>query len=192
MIAIQINNKTHHIPGNPADAAALQSLIAGADADGDDLHRGRSPANVQGGASVCLDASGGLYGPASVPADLLEFVRHHSVREVARALGMSRRTAHRLQGGYWPRDVRGIMACWDDYKGRSAQQTSGWFLRRVHPGGLVRHAGSAWSANGLAVRAGQQLAVARAVGGVLLAQTLELPPQRLQLTPVADMQGGAT
>ncbi|MBS0401098.1 MAG: hypothetical protein JSS18_01235 [Proteobacteria bacterium] len=110
-------------------------------------------------------------------------MRQSTVTEVARALGMSRRTAHRLRDGYWPRDARGILAYWESFKGRSASQVSSWFLRRVYPGGVVLHAGGHWSAHGLAVRVGQQLAVARSDGG-LLAQTLELPAQRFELVPM--------
>ncbi len=155
-----------------------------ANAAGNDLHRGTRAAVTPGNTSACLRPKNAPEALFSAPPDLLAFVQSKTVTEVARALGMSRRTAHRLREGYWPRDTRGILACWEEYKGRSAQQQSGWFLRRVHAGGLVRHAGLEWTAAGLAMRTGQTLAVARAVGDALLAQTLDLPSQRLELVPV--------
>jgi len=136
-----------------------------------------------------VQAANAPEGAVEVPPDLHAFVQSKTVTEVARALGMSRRTAHRIRLGYWPGDDRALLAAWATYCGRSAQQQSGWFLRRVHAGGLVRHAGIEWTATGLAARTGQTLAVARAVGDALLAQTLELPSQRLALAPVPD--GGA-
>lgn len=153
-------------------------------AAGNNLHRGTGAAVAAGDTSACLQAQNAPEAPFSAPPDLQAFVQSKTVTEVARALGMSRRTAHRLREGYWPRDTRGILAYWEAFKGRSAQQQSGWFLRRVHAGGLVRHAGIEWTATGLATRTGQTLAVARAVGDALLAQTLELPSQRLALAPV--------
>lgn len=155
-----------------------------ANAVGNDLHRGTRAAVTPGNTSACLRPKNAPEAVFSAPPDLQAFVQSKTVTEVARALGMSRRTAHRLREGYWPRDTRGILAYWEAFKGRSAQQQSGWFLRRVHAGGTVRHAGLEWTAPDLEIRTGQTLAVARAVGNALLAQTLDLPPQRLELVPV--------
>lgn len=155
-----------------------------ANAAGNNLHRGTGAAVLAGDTSACLHAQNAPEAPFSAPPDLQSFVQSKTVTEVARALGMSRRTAHRLREGYWPRDTRGILSYWEAYKGRSAQQQSGWFLRKVYTGGIVRHAGMEWTATGLAACTGQTLAVARAVGNALLAQTLDLPPQRLELAPV--------
>ena len=127
------------------------------------------------------EAPGGRF--CRPPADLAGFMKQTAVRGVAEALGVSYRQAQRMSVGYWPSDARAILRAWDAYKGRSASQISHWFLRRVHPGGVVLHADGRWSANGLVARVGQQLAVARGTGG-LLAQTLELPPQRFELVPV--------
>lgn len=118
------------------------------------------------------------------PDDLAAFVTGTSLREVAAALKVSRTTAHRLQAGYWPADHRAIVRAWSAYKGRAGVVASSWFLRRVRPGGLVRHAGHDFSGPQLAARTGELLAVARAAGGDLLAQTLELPPARMLLQPV--------
>lgn len=122
------------------------------------------------------------YGPISPPTDLSEFLRAGSVRSVADALRLSPGTVHRLRSSdYWPDDPRRIMRAWSDYKGRTGRIASSWFLRRVHPGGLVRHAARAWTGIGLERRVGELVAVARMPDGALLAQTLELPPQRLPL-----------
>jgi len=122
---------------------------------------------------------------------LLEFVRAQAVRDGAAALGLGRGTVHRLCLGYWPSDPRKIMQAWSAYKGRSGVVASSWFLRRVRPGGLVRHAGQDYTGQQLAARTGELLAVARAGGGNLLAQTLELPSERLPLQPVGATSGDA-
>lgn len=152
---------------------------------GNDLHTGTRAAKGAGGTGARQEGVGAPGARFCVPSDLAAFVVAHTVTEVAAALGMSRHTAYRLREGYWPRDVRAILSHWDGYKGRSAQQQGRWLLRRVYPGGAVLHAGRTWSARGLAVRVGQSLAVARTVDGVLLAQTLDLPAQRLVLEPMA-------
>lgn len=153
-------------------------------AAGNKKHRGTSPVVAVGDTSACLGAKNASAGLLGVPPDLVAFVQSQTVTEVACVLGMSRKTAWRLRNNHWPRDARSVLAAWQAFKGRSAQQQSGWFLRRVHAGGLVRHAGLEWTAPGMAERTGQTLAVARAVGDALLAQTLDLPSQRLALAPV--------
>lgn len=135
--------------------------------------------------SASLKGSERSYGPDSMPADLLEFVRGQSVRNAAEALRLSLGTVHRLVQGYWPNDPRKIIEAWTAHKGRSGRIASSWFLRRVRTGGMVSHAGQQWTAPGLATRCGELLAVARADDGSLLAQTLELPACRLQLSPAA-------
>lgn len=117
----------------------------------------------------------------AAPADLLDFVHAQSVRESANALRLSLGTIHRLVQGYWPADPRKILQAWSAYKGRAGRIASSWFLRRVRSGGIVCHAGKQWSGQRLATRVGELLAVARAEDGGLLAQTLELPPERLPL-----------
>lgn len=121
------------------------------------------------------------YGPQSAPSDFLEFVRALPVREAANALRLSPGTVHRLIQGYWPSDPRKIVQAWSAHKARVGRIASSWFLRRIRTGGWVSHAGKCWTAPGLATRTGELLAVARAEDGTLLAQTLELPAERLQL-----------
>lgn len=133
-----------------------------------------------GGTWVARRPSGRAYGPKTAPTDLLAFVRAGSVRDASRALGLSLGTTHRLREGYWPDDPRRIMRAWAAYKGGVGRVVSSWFLRRVAEGGCIRHAGRAWGGVGLALRVGELVAVARTPDG-LLAQTLELPAQRLPL-----------
>lgn len=114
------------------------------------------------------------------PADLLDFVQGQSTAEASRALGLAKGTVHRLRHGYWPDDARYIEQAWSAYQARTGRIASNWFLRRVRDG-HISHAGQQWSAPGLALRSGQLLAVARGGDGSLLAQTLELPAERLHL-----------
>lgn len=153
-----------------------------------DLDRAASAACGVVSTSASPKGSERSYGPDSMPADLLEFVRGQSVRHAANALRLSLGTVHRLVQGYWPQDPRKIIEAWTAHKGRSGRIASSWFLRRVRAGGMVSHAGQQWTAPGLAIRSGELLAVARGDDGSLLAQTLELPAQRLQLSQAV---GGA-
>lgn len=142
------------------------------------------PASADGSMVSTSDSPGSVnrcYGPDSMPADLQEFVRAQPVRDAAQALRLSLGTVHRLVQGYWPSDPRKIVQAWSAYKGRAGHLASSWFLRRVRSGGLISHAGQQWTAPGLAIRAGELLAVARADDGSLLAQTLGLPAERLAL-----------
>lgn len=150
-------------------------------APGNGLEGGTSPKRGVVSASAHPMASGCLYGPATAPADLLTFLRERSISEVTKSLGIANGTVHRLRHGYWPHDPRKILQAWSRYKGRHGIVESSWFLRRVRQGGLVRHAGQNYTAPRLAARTGQLLAVAREAGGTLVAQTLELPAERLAL-----------
>ncbi len=125
------------------------------------------------------------------PADLLRFVAGNSLSGSAQQLGVSRGTVNRLRAGYWPDDPRKIVRAWGQYKARSVSVSLSWFTRRVRVGGKVRHAGADYSAPELAGRVGQMLALALTTDG-LLAQTLELPAQRLMLAPVPHLPAGAT
>lgn len=154
------------------------------------MHANASMNDLEGGTGAALgsvstsaspDASARSYGPNSMPVDLLEFVRAQSVRDAANALRLSVGTVYRLVEGYWPRDPRKIIQAWNAHKARAGRITSSWFLRRVRAGGVVSHAKQQWTAPGLATRTGELLAVARADAGALLAQTLELPAERMQL-----------
>lgn len=150
---------------------------------GTDLEAGTRPAKRRAGMSHRPREENALQGRFGMPGDLAAFVRESSTTDVRQALGVGQSTVMRLRAGYWPQDARKLLAAWEAHKGRSAQQRSGWFLRRVYPGGVVLHAGGRWSVHGLAVRVGQQLAVARSSAG-LLVQTLELPSQRFELVSI--------
>ncbi|CAM3350555.1 hypothetical protein [Paracidovorax anthurii] len=152
------------------------------------LERGTGAWEWLGNTTATPRAENGLYGPKSPPADLLGFVRDWSVSEASLMLGLGRGTVARLRHGYWPTDPRKIERAWSRYKAQRGVMAS-WFLRRVYPGGIVRHAGRAWGGMPLAGRTGQLLAVAREAGGGLVAQTLELPAERLPLLLVQS--GGA-
>ncbi len=115
-----------------------------------------------------------------LPVDLAAFIARQPIRHVAKALGIGVGTAHQLRHGQWHQDAQCLLDAWRHCKGRE----SGWFLRRVHVGGTVRHAGRTWTALGLAERDTQTLAVARAADGSLLAQTLDMPHERLALVQV--------
>ena len=152
---------------------------------------GTSPSNAPGSTSASADGSKRLYGPDCAPPDLLHFLRESPLGAATRALGMAHGTVHRLRHGYWPSDPRKIMQAWSRYKGRRSIVASSWFIRRVRPGGTVRHAGQDYTAPRLAARTGQMLAVARSSDGGLIAQTLELPAERIPLVPLAEMQSAA-
>ncbi len=146
-----------------------------------ELERGRSPAEGLGHTFLCPSLPNGANGLQSQPADLAAFVRSHSNRAVAAMLGVGLGTANRLKQGYWPADSRKIVQAWTAYKGRTAQRATSWFVRRVSVDG-VRHGGKWYTASQLAGREGELLAVARVADGELLAQTLELPAERIVLT----------
>lgn len=140
--------------------------------------RACSEAAATAGAAACENAASA---PKTPPAEFVQFVHAGSVREAAGLLRLSPGLVYRLRQGYWPVDPRRILRAWADYKGRAGRIESSWFLRRVRSDGCLLHAGRAWSGPGLAQRAGCLVAVARVGGGALLAQTLELPAQRIAL-----------
>lgn len=146
---------------------------------------GRSADQGRGATTPAPRLPKGPSGPQSAPADLLAFVRAHQVSVAARALGLSRRTVTRLAAGYWPANHAQVMRAWVAYTGRTAAPASRWFLRLVRSGGVVCHGGRTYTGHDLGVRVGQLVAVARAAEGGLLAQTLELPVNRLPLVVAA-------
>lgn len=147
-----------------------------------------SASSRAGATTPATRAKRGASGPQSAPPALLAFVAAHTPTEAAQALGLARGTVYRLRSGYWPSDARAVLAAWAAYQGRTAQLASRWFLRRVHPGGVVRHSPLTYTGHGLQARVGQLLAVARAEGGVLVAQTLELPITRVPLQAMAYLE----
>ena len=148
----------------------------------DEMGRGVRADRVLGGTSASQAGKNASTGLQSPPADLAAFVAAHSVREGAVALKLSRGSVGRLRQGYWPDDPRKVLQAWERYKASRGVVASGWFLRKVYAGGQVRHAGHAYTATGLAARTGQLLAVSRAADGGLLAQTLDLPAERISLS----------
>jgi len=147
-----------------------------------DLATGTSPAHGSGGITLRSPPGTRPCGPQSAPPDLLHFVQALPVSSAVRALGLSAGTISRLRHGYWPPDSRKVVKAWGNYKARHGVIASSWFMRRVRAGGVVHHAGRDYTALELAARTGQLLAVARDAGGQLVAQTLELPAERLALT----------
>jgi hypothetical protein len=167
-----------------AQVANPGPLPAG-NACGNKRHTGTGRSSVQGDTSAGAGVENAPEALISAPADLRGFVQAQTVTEVARVLGMSRKTAWRLRKDLWPRDMRSVLQAWDAHKGLSTQQQSGWFLRRVHVGGIVLHVDRQWTCAALPARAGQTLAVARVDAQTLLVQTLDLPTERLTLTAKA-------
>lgn len=147
--------------------------------------RGTSADRCAGAISGSPGPENGACGLKSAPADLLGFLLERPVGEAVDALGLARGTVHNLRKGYWPRDARKILAAWKSYQARRGVVESSWFVRRIYPGGVVRHARREWTDAGLAGRVGQMVALSRADDGALLAQTLELPAERLLLREVA-------
>jgi hypothetical protein len=167
---------------------ALSRPVAAAHASMGDFDPGTRAERARGATSGAAAAPKRASGPDSAPADLLAYICTAPQLEAVRTLGLSKGTIHNLARGYWPSDSRKIMRAWQRYKGSHGVVASGWFLRKVYAGGLVRHAGQAYTATGLAARSGQLLAVSRAADGGLLAQTLDLPAQRVSLAP-ANIEG---
>lgn len=162
-----------------AQVESLGRLPTG-NACGNDLPTGAGA--LSGVSNVMTPASGfdAPEGLVAAPPDLLGFLDSVSIGEACQALGLSRRTAHRVRHGYWPADPRKIMQAWGEYKGRSVRRATSWFIRRVTDAGL-RHGGRLYQAPQLAGRVGELLAVARVTDAGLLAHAIELPFERFIL-----------
>lgn len=152
------------------------------DAPGDDLVAGCSHFSPAHGPTPARDQINACAVPTKPPEDLLAFLRAGSFRNLANEIGISRSQLHRLASGYWPPDPRQILAAWHAYKAQTSQPATSWFLRRVGPGGVVRHGRACYSSPRLVARAGELIAVARAVQGCLLAVALDPPDERFALT----------
>lgn len=104
-------------------------------------------------------------------------------------------TASRIKRGIYPHAPHKLLKRWESVQASGAVPVGAWALRRVLADAMVHAAllydGALYSGAGLQGMQGRQLAVTRTANGGLLAQTLDIPPERLQLVPVADMQGGA-
>lgn len=154
------------------DDLNIQEPMAGADAEGNDLHTGSGLEIARAAVSAAASWKKRLAGPEFAPPGLLVFLDEVSVAEAAETLGMSRKQVHRLRSGYWPADSRKVVAAWEAYRGRAAVVASSWFLRRVQCDALVRHGAHLYTGHRLGEHAGRLLALARTVEGQLVAQTL--------------------
>ena len=151
-----------------------------------DLDGATSPANAEAMPVEQGREETRLHPVFAPPDDLVTFVRALPVSEAVKVLRLGTGTVHRLRHGYWPKDPRKIIAAWERYQAKRGVAASSWFLRRIRPGGFIRHAGRRYTAHLLVTRTGQMLAVSRAADGGLIAQTLEMPAQRLALSLVTE------
>ena len=140
-------------------------------------------------------ASNPLAGLPCLPPDLRAFLRNRSVTEIADALQLGKGTASRIKRGIYPHAPHKLLKRWESVQASGAVPVGAWALRRVLADAMVHAAllydGALYSGAGLQGMQGRQLAVTSTANGGLLAQTLDIPPERLQLVPVADRQEGA-
>ena len=145
--------------------------------------------------SVAGAASKPLAGLSCLPPDLRAFLRNRSVTEIAELLQLGKGTASRIKRGIYPHAPNKLLKRWEAVKAAGAVPVGTWALRRVMADATVHEAvlwgGALYSGAGLFGMRGRQIAVAPTADGGLLAQTLDLPPQRLPLTPVCEAGGTA-
>lgn len=153
------------------------------------------PPKQAGDTSMAGGISKRLEGLSSLPPPLRAFLRNRSVTEIADALQLGKGTASRIKRGIYPHAPHKLLKRWESIQASGAVPVGTWALRRVLADAMVHAAilydGALYSGAGLQGMQGRQLAVARTANGGLLAQTLDIPPERLQLVPVADRQEGA-
>ena len=144
--------------------------------------------------SVAGAASKPLAGLSCLPPDLRAFLRNRSVTEIADLLQLGKGTASRIKRGIYPHAPHKLIKRWEAVRAAGAVPVGTWALRRVMADATVHEAvlwgGMLYSGAGLLGMRGRQIAVAPTADGGLLAQTLDLPPQRLPLTPVVEAGGG--
>lgn len=125
-----------------------------------------------------------------MPPDLRAFLRNRSVTEIAELLQLGKGTASRIKRGIYPHAPNKLLKRWESVRAAGAVPVGTWALRRVMTDAKVHEAvlwgGMLYSGAGLIGMRGRQIAVAPTADGGLLAQTLDLPPQRLPLTPVGE------
>lgn len=130
-----------------------------------------------------------------MPPVLRAFLRHRSVTEIADLLQLGKGTASRIKRGIYPHAPHKLIKRWEAVRAAGAVPVGTWALRRVMADATVHEAvlwgGVLYSGAGLFGMRGRQVAVAPMADGGLLAQTLDLPPQRLPLTAVVEAGGGA-
>lgn len=157
--------------------------------------RPAKPPKQLGGTSMAGGASKGLAGLASLPPDLRAFLANRSVTEIAEVLHLGKGTASRIKRGIYPHAPHKLLKRWESVRANGAVPVGMWALRRVLADAMVHEAvlfdGALYSGAGLLGMRGRQIAVAPTADGGLLAQTLDLPPQRLPLALVADTAGAS-
>lgn len=146
------------------------------------------PPKQSGGTRVAGASSKPLAGLSCLPPDLREFLRNRSVTEIAGMLRLGKGTASRIKRGIYPHAPHKLLKRWESVRAAGAVPVGAWALRRVMADATVHEAvlwgGALYSGAGLFGMRGRQIAVTTTAGGGLLAQTLELPSQRFELTPV--------
>lgn len=154
---------------------------------------------LMGDTSVAGVAQKPLLGLSCLPADLRAFLRHRSVTEIAELLQLGKGTASRIKRGIYPHAPHKLLKRWEAIKAAGAVPAGTWALRRVMADATVHQAaceavlwgGMLYSGAGLVGMRGRQIAVAPTADGGLLAQTLDMPPQRLPLTRIGDVWDAA-
>ena len=148
------------------------------------------PPKQAGDTSMAGGISKRLEGLSSLPPPLRAFLRNRSVTEIADALQLGKGTASRIKRGIYPHAPTKLLKRWAVVRAAGAVPVGTWALRRVMADASVHAAvlwgGMLYSGAGLLGMQGRQVAVAPTANGGLLAQTLDLPPQRLPLVPVGD------
>ncbi len=145
--------------------------------------------------SVAGAASKPLTGLSCLPPDLRDFLRNRSVTEIAELLQLGKGTASRIKRGIYPHAPNKLLKRWEAVRAAGAVPVGTWALRRVMADATVHEAvlwgGVLYGGAGLFGMRGRQIAVAPTADGGLLAQTLDLPPQRLPLVPIGEAGGTA-
>ena len=140
-------------------------------------------------------ASKPLAGLPCLPPDLRAFLRNRSVTEIADFLQLGKGTASRIKRGIYPHAPTKLLKRWAVVRAAGAVPVGTWALRRVMADASVHAAvlwgGMLYSGAGLLGMQGRQVAVAPTANGGLLAQTLDLPAERLPLVPVGEAGGAA-
>ena len=136
-----------------------------------------------------------LAGLPGLPPDLREFLRSRSVAEIAKLMQLGKGTASRIKRGIYPHAPTKLLKRWAVVRAAGAVPVGTWALRRVMADASVHAAvlwgGMLYSGAGLLGMQGRQVAVAPTANGGLLAQTLDLPAERLPLVPVGEAGGAA-
>ena len=144
---------------------------------------------------AAVAASKPLAGLPGLPPDLRAFLRNRSVTEIADLLRLGKGTASRIKRGIYPHAPTKLLKRWAVVRAAGAVPVGTWALRRVMADASVHAAvlwgGMLYSGAGLLGMQGRQVAVAPTANGGLLAQTLDLPAERLPLVPVGEAGGAA-